>query len=156
VLTACLAILTPSDQELVDLCLALDEPGALARAEKLDEAREGGVAYASSKVALCRWMRRHADADAWAGSGIPLNAVAPGVVESPMMARLLGTEFQRAQMAAEVPMPLNGFMTPAVPARLLAWLVSEENSHLCGQVVFVDGGAEVMLRRDTPWGVGAE
>jgi hypothetical protein len=30
-------------------------------------------------------------------------------------------------------MPLNGIAEPIVVARLLAWLGSEENSHLCGR-----------------------
>lgn len=154
--TASVAILLPSDPELVDLCLADDEPAATARAGKLVEAHESALIYPSTKVAVCRWLRRHADLDAWAGSGIPLNAIAPGVVETPLVADLIATEIQRAEMEAEVPMPLNGFMTPDVPARLLAWLVSEENSHLCGQVVFVDGGAEVVIRRDATWGAGSE
>jgi hypothetical protein len=38
-----------------------------------------------------------------------------------------------------------------VPARLLAWLVSEENTHLCGQVVFVDGGSDAVIRGDSTW-----
>lgn len=50
-----------------------------------------------------------------------------------------------------VPMPLNGFMGPQVPARLLAWLVSEENTHLCGQVIFVDGGSGAVIRGDATW-----
>jgi hypothetical protein len=68
-----------------------------------------------------------------------------------MVANLIATEVQRAAVSALVPMPLGGFMTAAVPARLLAWLVSEENTHLCGQVVFVDGGSDVVIRGDSTW-----
>ncbi|WP_267907586.1 hypothetical protein [Actinotalea solisilvae] len=42
-------------------------------------------------------------------------------------------------------------MAAQVPARLLVWLVGEENTHLCGQVVFVDGGSDVVLRGDSTW-----
>ena len=42
-------------------------------------------------------------------------------------------------------------MEAAVPARLLAWLVSEENSHLCGQVVFIDGGTDAATRGGSTW-----
>ncbi|WP_189087195.1 SDR family oxidoreductase, partial [Promicromonospora citrea] len=118
---------------------------------KLVEAREHGLIYASSKAALCRWLRRTATSPRWAGAGIPLNAVAPGVVETPMVAGMIGTEIQRAAMAATVPMPLNGFMRPEVPAHLLTWLVGEKNTHLCGQVVFVDGGADALIRGDSTW-----
>lgn len=48
---------------------------------------------------------------------------------------------------------MKGFAQNARPANLLAedvaqvlaFLVSEENNHITGQVVFVDGGAEVTL-----------
>jgi NAD(P)-dependent dehydrogenase (short-subunit alcohol dehydrogenase family) len=151
VVTASVASLMPTDAELVDLCLAADETAALARAAKLVEACEGDLIYTSSNVALCRWIRRRAVLEAWAGAGIPLNAVAPGVVETPMVADRICTEYQRAELEASVAMPLNGFMSADVPARLLAWLVSEENTHVCGQVVFVDGGADVDLRGDSTW-----
>jgi len=38
-----------------------------------------------------------------------------------------------------------------VIAYLLAWLVSEENTHLCGQVIFIDGGSDVVIRGDSTW-----
>jgi hypothetical protein len=48
-------------------------------------------------------------------------------------------------------MPLNGPFGPEVAARLLTWLASEENSHLCGQVVFIDGGYDAVVRGDKVW-----
>lgn len=149
--TCSMASIMASDPELVDLCLIGDEPGALTRAQVLADTDGGSTIYSSTKVALARWVRRHAPTPAWAGAGIPLNAIAPGIVETPMVADLLATEEQRAQMAAVVPMPLNGYMSAQVPADLLAWLVSTENTHLCGQVVFVDGGSDVVLRGDATW-----
>ncbi|PFG43558.1 NAD(P)-dependent dehydrogenase (short-subunit alcohol dehydrogenase family) [Isoptericola jiangsuensis] len=151
VVTASMASLLPSDAELVDLCLAGDEPAAVVRATRLVDAGQGGLLYPSSKVALCRWVRRAAAGPRWAGAGIPLNAIAPGVVETPMVAPMIDTPQKRQALAAMVPMPLHGFMTPETPARLLAWLVGVENSHLCGQVVFVDGGSDVVLRGDSTW-----
>lgn len=151
VATASMASIMPSDTELVDLCLAGDEPGALARAAKLVEAGQGSLIYASSKVALCRWLRGSAGGPEWAGAGVPLNAIAPGIVETPMVAEMIGTEERRESLSEMVPMPLNGFMESAVPAKLLAWLAGPENTHLCGQVVFVDGGSDVVIRGDSTW-----
>jgi enoyl-[acyl-carrier-protein] reductase (NADH) len=68
-----------------------------------------------------------------------------------MTADLIATEEGRDALAKTVPMPLNGYMTADVPAALHAWLVSPANSHLCGQVVFVDGGSDVVLRGDATW-----
>jgi NAD(P)-dependent dehydrogenase (short-subunit alcohol dehydrogenase family) len=151
VATASMASLMPSDAELVDLCLAGDEPGALERAAKLVEAEQSGLAYAGTKAALCRWVRRAASGPDWAGAGIPLNAIAPGVVETPRAADMIGTEIRPAAVSAAVPMPLNGFMRPEVPAHLLTWLVGEKNSHLCGQVIFIDGGSDAVIRGDSTW-----
>ncbi len=46
-------------------------------------------------------------------------------------------------------MPLNGIAEPAVVASLIGYLTSVENSHLCGQIVFVDGGSDVVIRGDS-------
>ncbi len=96
-------------------------------------------------------MRRNAPTADWAGASIPLNAVAPGVVLTPMTADLTATEDDRKQLAGMVPMPLGGFFEPRSVAYLLAWLGSEENAHLCGQVVFIDGGSDAVIRGDSTW-----
>jgi NAD(P)-dependent dehydrogenase (short-subunit alcohol dehydrogenase family) len=150
-LTSSMASLFPHDATLVDLCLEGDEQGALARAQAMVDADGGAKIYGSTKNAITRWMRRHAAGPDWAGAGIPLNAIGPGIVETPMTADMTATPEAREQLARLVPMPLRGYMTPDVPARLHAWLVSEENSHLCGQVVFVDGGSDVVTRGDSTW-----
>jgi len=149
---ASMASLHPVDDELVAAMTAGDEAAALARAEILagDEAT-GPLIYGSTKKAFAQWIRRTAPTADWAGANVPLNAIAPGVIVTPMTAPLLETEEGREQIRAGVPMPLNGFAEAIVPARLLAWLVSEENSHLCGQVVFVDGGSDAVIRGDSTW-----
>lgn len=42
-------------------------------------------------------------------------------------------------------MPLNGLADPEVAPRQPAW-GGEENAHLGGQVTFVDGGCDVVVR----------
>lgn len=68
-----------------------------------------------------------------------------------MTADLIGTPEARHALLGLVPMPLNGIAEPIVVARLLAWLTSEENTHLCGQIVYIDGGSDVVLRGDSVW-----
>ncbi|MGV8883436.1 MAG: SDR family oxidoreductase [Rhodoglobus sp.] len=149
---ASMASLHPNDDELVALMTAGDEAGALARSEVLAaDPATGHLIYGSTKKAFAQWIRRNAPSAEWAGAHIPLNAIAPGVIVTPMTAPLLETEEGREQIRAGVPMPLNGFAEAIVPARLLAWLVSEENTHLCGQVVFIDGGSDVVIRGDSTW-----
>jgi NAD(P)-dependent dehydrogenase (short-subunit alcohol dehydrogenase family) len=150
-LTASMASLMPTDQALVDAMLAGDEAAALARADQIADTEDAQKIYASTKVAICRWLRRNAPTPEWAGAGIPLNAIAPGVVVTPMTADLMATDEQRESLAGMVPMPLNGFMEASAPAELLAWLVSPVNTHLCGQVVFIDGGSDVVIRGDSTW-----
>lgn len=153
VLVSSMAALLPSDGELVALLTEGDEPAAMARAEVLasDPATTGRLIYASTKLALSRWVRREAATAAWAGSDIPLNAAAPGIIATPMTADLIATAEGREQLLHVVPMPLNGIAEPIVVARLLAWLNSEENAHLCGQVIYVDGGSDAVLRGDSVW-----
>jgi NAD(P)-dependent dehydrogenase (short-subunit alcohol dehydrogenase family) len=146
-----MASLMPTDAELVDAMLAGDEPAALARAEALTGAPEGAAIYASTKVAFSRWIRRHAARPEWAGAGIPLNAIAPGIIRTPMVEDLIDTPEKAAALGEMVPMPLNGFADAIVPAYLLAWLVSPENTHLCGQVIFLDGGSDAVIRGDATW-----
>jgi NAD(P)-dependent dehydrogenase (short-subunit alcohol dehydrogenase family) len=148
---ASMASLHPVDDELVAALAAGDETAALARAAVIGQGGTGGSIYASTKKAFAQWIRRQAPTPDWAGAGIPLNAIAPGVIVTPMTAPLLETEEGREQIRQGVPMPLNGFAEAIVPARLLSWLVSEENSHLCGQVIFIDGGSDAVIRGDSTW-----
>lgn len=153
VATASMASLFPPDDALLAALLAEDEDGALARGIELETAGgdQGGLIYGTTKRALARWIRRNAANEAWAGAGIPLNAIAPGVVVTPMTEDLTATESARTALLQLVPMPLNGIFQPRDVAYLLAWLTSEENAHLCGQVVFIDGGSDAVIRGDSTW-----
>ena len=147
-----MASLHPVDDELVAALTAGDEPAALARAELLaNDPQLGNLIYSSTKKAFAQWIRRNAASPDWAGASIPLNAVAPGIIETPMTSSMIATQEARTEILKMVPMPLNGIAQPIVVARLLAWLTSEENTHLCGQVVFVDGGSDVVIRGDSTW-----
>jgi len=153
VATTSMASLFPPDDALLAALTAGDETAALARGAELEAA--GGDAanliYGTTKRALALWIRRNAPTADWAGAGIPLNAIAPGVVETPMTAAFTGTPEARQAILTMVPMPLNGIFEPRDVAYLLAWLTSEENAHLCGQVVFIDGGSDAVIRGDSTW-----
>lgn len=150
---ASMASLHRHDEALLAAFTSGTEDEALARAAQLQaEGPEAGYTiYSTSKRALAQWIRRTAPSAEWAGAGIPLNAIAPAVVLTPMTAELIATEEGRKQLNEQVPMPLNGPFEPIVAARLLAWLTSQENTHLCGQVVFVDGGYDAVTRGDQVW-----
>ena len=153
VATASMASLFPPDDALLTALLAGDEKAALARGAELEAGgpQLGSLIYGTTKRALAMWIRRHAATADWAGASIALNGIAPGVVETPMTAELIATPEQREQITTMVPMPLNGIFEPRSVAYLLAWLTSEENAHLCGQIVFIDGGSDVIIRGDSTW-----
>ncbi|GAA4360491.1 SDR family oxidoreductase [Microbacterium rhizosphaerae] len=152
VLVSSMAALFPPDEALLDALLAGDESAALARAVQLAENPDtGGLIYGTAKRALSRWVRRTAPRPEWAGASIPLNAIAPGVVLTPMTADLTASDEARQQLAQLVPMPLNGFFEPRDAAELLVWLASEQNAHLCGQIIYIDGGSDAVMRGDSVW-----
>lgn len=146
---ASISAIHPHDPDVVAACLADDEPAALAAAEKAVAEGRAAQLYPSSKVAVARWVRRSCVSPGWADAGMPLNAVAPGVVLTPMTDALFADTKMKHVMDQAVPMPLNGYARPEVIARALSWFVSEENTHITGQVVYVDGGAEATLRGPT-------
>ncbi|OKI00695.1 short-chain dehydrogenase [Streptomyces sp. CB02923] len=151
VVVSSVASVHPVDTVIVDAALAGDEPTAVAAAQAAVDRGEGYLVYGSSKAALARWVRRTATTGDWAGAGIPLNAVAPGTVITPMTAPMLADPEMRQVVDASVPMPLHGHARPEQAAALLTWLTSPENTHVTGQVVFLDGGADAVLRGDSTW-----
>jgi NAD(P)-dependent dehydrogenase (short-subunit alcohol dehydrogenase family) len=113
------------------------------------------VIYRSTKIALNRWLRRTAVRDEWAGAGILLNGVAPGVVETETARRTVLADATSARVLQDaLPQPL-GMPGPVEPvAAAISWLLSSDAAFLTGQVVFVDGGAETTLRGEAPFATG--
>lgn len=146
VATASSSVLNEHSRSLVEACLAGDEQQAVSVATPT-----GLAAYPSSKRALARWVRAMAPTPNWAGHGIALNAVAPGVVRTPMTEPLLADDAMRAVVEEAVPMPLGGYAHPEHVAQLIAFLADGETERITGQVVFVDGGADCVLRGDDVW-----
>jgi NAD(P)-dependent dehydrogenase (short-subunit alcohol dehydrogenase family) len=140
------SVLQP-DSELVEACLSGNEAAALRIAENKDSASY----YASSKAALARWIRRQAITTDWVGTGILLNGIAPGIVETPMTQPMLDDKARRDQLEHIVPMPIGRHGRPEEVAELLLWLASPANSMMVGQMLFIDGGAEATVRGDTVW-----
>lgn len=145
------ASLFPPDPGIVDAALDGDEDAAVAAAQAAIDRGEEYAIYGSSKHALARWIRRTAVTDAWAAAGIPLNAIAPGTVVTPMTEDMLAHPDTRKVVDANIPMPLHGHAHPEQVAPLLTWLTSPANTHVTGQVVFLDGGADAVLRGDSTW-----
>ncbi|MGD8439457.1 MAG: SDR family oxidoreductase [Holophagae bacterium] len=74
----------------------------------------------------------------YAGSGIRVNVVAPGLVDTPMSSKITGNELMlKASTAMH---PLGRIGQPDEVARVIAWLVSDDAGWVTGQVIGVDGG----------------
>lgn len=105
------------------------------------------VAYAASKIALSRWVRRNAVTTQWAGAGIRLNALAPGAIMTPMLEEQLATPSE-AKVVREFPIPIGGFGDAGQLADWVVFMLSDSADFLCGSVVFVDGGSDAYFRPD--------
>lgn len=75
----------------------------------------------------------------WATSGIRVNAVCPGVIETPMTAPLMADPVWRARLEALMPMGRMG--KPEEVAAAVLWLCSDASSFVTGQPIVVDGGS---------------
>jgi NAD(P)-dependent dehydrogenase (short-subunit alcohol dehydrogenase family) len=74
----------------------------------------------------------------YCGRGVRVNAVAPGLVATPLTVRITGNEASRA--ASEAMHPLGRIGTPEDISAATVWLLGEEASWVTGQVISVDGG----------------
>ncbi len=92
----------------------------------------GQANYAAAKAGLHGATR--ALAREVASRGVTVNAVAPGIIESPMTAQLFTDE----QIAALVPMKRAG--TAEEVASLVSFLASDGAGYISGQVIGVNGG----------------
>ena len=102
-------------------------------------------AYAGSKLALTRWVRRHAPD--WARAGVRLNVVAPGAVMTPLLQGGLDHPVFGSAIR-DFPIPTGGFGTPDQVAAAVTFLLGPEAAFCCGSVLFVDGGTDAMFRPD--------
>lgn len=144
------ASLAPADPQIVEPCLAGDEPGAVAAAAALPPENAVG-AYGSAKRALNRWVRQIAPSPEWGGAGIPLNIVAPGVIDTPAADYITKDPAVRAAIEERSPQPLGFPGRPEWVAELLYWLASPENRFVTGQIIFCDGGADASMLGDRLW-----
>ena len=99
-----------------------------------DRALPFRAAYSASKHAV-RGLTRTAAHD-WAGRGVRVNELQPGVIDTPMVGA--GTPGEVEQIASTIPTGRLGF--PREIATAIAFLLSDEASYITGAHLAVDGG----------------
>lgn len=99
----------------------------------------GPIPYSASKAGVINLVQ--STAMALTARGIRINAVAPGLIDTPMTAQLFddarakGREDRIGQLN-----PLRRGGQPEEIAQAVAWLASDAASYVHGQVLVVDGG----------------
>ena len=100
------------------------------------EGAAGASVYAASKHAV-EGLTKSAALEG-AGSGVRINAVAPGPTDTGMLTRFTGTPEKKAALVTTVPMARLGLSEEL--ANAIVFIASDEASFITGHVLNVDGG----------------
>lgn len=131
--------------DVATACLSGDEPAARSKAR----GREAVFVYPASKAALAWWARTEGTGRDWAGAGIRVNTVAPGLVATPMTDRLRDDPLL-AGFAEAYPTALRRPGRPEEVAAVIEFLLSPAAGLLVGSVVVVDGGTDALRHPRRP------
>lgn len=124
--------------------LALLE-GDEERARRIVAGENGFLAYAGSKHALSRAVRRRAAA--WGEAGVRLNGIAPGPTRTPLMdASVRHPIWGKGVEALQI--PLGRWAEPGEIAGLVAFLLGPGAAYVHGSIVYADGGNDAVVRPD--------
>ncbi|WP_372728492.1 SDR family oxidoreductase [Nocardioides sp.] len=134
--------------EVTTACLRDDETAARAEAASVDAV----MVYPATKAALAYWVRRECVKAEWVGAGIRLNAVAPGLIATPMTDQLRADP-QLGVFADAYPSALGRPGLPEEVAATIGFLLSDASSLVVGSVLFVDGGTDALLHPLKPEGM---
>lgn len=97
----------------------------------------GEAAYAATKGGLNAFVKSMAKE--LASSGVTVNAVAPGAIDTDMLAAL--SEEEKAELRDAIPLGRLG--TPEEVAALVRYLASDGAGYVTGQVVALSGGWQI-------------
>ena len=122
-------------------CLDGDE----SKARRLITSENGFVAYAGSKHALSRAVRRRAKT--WGEAGVRLNGIAPGPVQTPLLQGTLDHPVYSKGFDG-LDIPLGRLASPEEIATFIATMLGPVAAFMHGSIVYVDGGNEAATLPD--------
>lgn len=140
--------LNKGSADLINACINGNEEKAVRVSNRLARFGLGSQIYRSTKAALNATVRRMAVHPDWAGSGIVMNAVAPGIIDTEVVRKHWTTHGELFKTS--LPQPLGSPGPVASVVGLMAFLLSAENRFTTGQVIFADGGTDALRRSDKP------
>ena len=124
-----------------------------AYATVLQKNKQGGSLVLFSSVAAATGVGNHAAiaiakggiealvrslAADFSSIGLRVNAIAPGLMQTPATERMVSNEAAAKQIAAQYPLGRYGQASDA--ANLAAFLISDQATWISGQIISVDGG----------------
>lgn len=133
-----------ADEALLGILDGGDEDAARAAAADGSDYRSA-IVYSTAKRAVAFGVRRRAGE--WGAAGVRLNAVAPGRMETPMLDGLLADPVVAAGIGM-LPTGVQANGTADEVAGAVWFLLGPDAVFVHGQVLFVDGGSDALLRPD--------
>lgn len=131
------------NEDHINTLLSMDEAASCELIDTLD----GHNAYAGSKNALAKWVRR--TAPAYMEKGVRMNAIAPGMTQTPLTDKVFDDkDFGPLMRDFSKTIPYGSMATPDMIADAMIFLLDPVSRFVCGSIVFADGGQDAVIRPD--------